>query len=161
MTNKPYSEVNGSITKELIARASHTHELYDDDNEMVYNFIEEALRTTTYSATLSPFKRAKNGRGAWEAIIAQYVGKDKWQKEKKRQENFLLTYIWKGNSTATLESFINKHRMAFVRLQRCAENIDYTVPTQRQRVEYLLESIKCTDPQLQAALANVCADDGP
>ena len=161
MANRPYSAVNGSVVQELVARASHTHALFDSDNELVFNHIEEAVRSTQYSATLSGFRRAKNGRDAWIAIKAQYVGKDKWQKDVKKQENFLHTFIWKGNTNGTLESFINKHRMAFVRIERCAEHITHTVPNDRQRVIYLLDAIKCNDPQLQAALANVRADDQP
>ena len=158
-TNRPYGVNTGSVTKELIVRASHTHALFDNDNELVYDALEEALRSTQYSATLSTFKRAKNGRGAWIALIAQYVGVDKWQKEVKKHESFLLTYVWKGNSTVTLESFVNKHRMAFVQIQRCAEKITHTIPSENQRVIYLLDAIQCNDPQLQAALANVRADN--
>ena len=158
---RPYSTNHSSVNEELIARASHTHELFSTDNQYVFDYIEEALRTTAYSATLAGFKRAKNGRGAWFAIIAQYVGKDKWQKDIKVQERFLHSFVWTGHSTQTLEAFINKHRVAFVKLQRCAENVTYTLPSDSQRVQYLLDGIRTSDGRLQAAIANVLADDDP
>ena len=36
---RPYSDVHGSIVNELVARASHTHTLYDTDNEDLFNLI--------------------------------------------------------------------------------------------------------------------------
>ena len=160
-TGYPYCAEHGSVTKELIERASHTHALYDTDNEEVYNHLESALRSTQYAATLSSFKRAKDGRGAWTAVISQYVGRDKWQKEVKKQEVFLHTFVWKGNSNMQLETFVNKHRTAYVRIQQCAEHITYTIPSEDQRVQYLLGGIQSNDPQLLAAIGNVKADDGP
>jgi hypothetical protein len=158
---RPYSDVHGSIVNELVARASHAHTLYDTDNEDLFNLIEEALRGTQYAATLSPFKRRKNGRGAYFAVIAQYVGKDKWLKEVKKQEQFLHNFVWKGNSNLTLESFVNKHRTASVRISQCAEHITYTVPSEEQRVRYLLDGIKTDNAQLLAGIGHVKADDGP
>ena len=51
--------------------------------------------------------------------------------------------------------------MAFVKLQRCAENVTYTLPSDSQRVQYLLDGIRTSDGRLQAAIANVLADDDP
>ena len=69
--NLPYSADYQSITEELIDRASHTHTLYEVDNNEVFNLLETSLRSTQYAATLSPFKRTKNGRDARFALIAQ------------------------------------------------------------------------------------------
>jgi len=77
-TNQPFSTDHGSVEGELIARASHTHALFRDDNAQVYYFLEEATRTTSYAASIKPYQRAKNGRGAWTAMISQYAGEDKW-----------------------------------------------------------------------------------
>ena len=160
-TGYPYSTEHGSVSRELIERASHTHVLFDTDNEEVFNHLESSLRSTQYAATLSSFKRAKDGRGAWTAVISQYVGRDKWQKEVKKQEVFLHTFVWKGNSNMHLETFVNKHRTAYVRIQQCAEHITYTIPSEDQRVQYLLNGIQSNDPQLLAAIGNVKANDGP
>lgn len=157
--NKPYSTEHGSVVNELIARASHTHDLFDHDNAEVFVILSSSLQGSTYAATISSFKRRRDGRAAWTALISQHLGRDKWEKEVKKQENFLLTFVWKGNSNMTLESYVNKHRMAFIRIQQCAEHITHTVPSDRQRVTYMLDGIKCQDATLMAAIANVRADD--
>ena len=64
-------------------------------------------------------------RGAWNALIAQYVGKDKYQKELKKQEDFVFTQVWKGNGNITLESFVTKHRAAHISMTQCAKHIEY------------------------------------
>ena len=94
--NQPHSTEHGSVEGELIARASHTHALFRDDNSLVYYHLEEATRGTSYAASIKPFQRGKDGRGAWKALTSQYAGKGKWEAEIKHQEQLLHTRIWKG-----------------------------------------------------------------
>ena len=115
----------GLLKKELIFCASHTHVLYDDDNGKVYHYLEEATRSTSYAASLKPFQRSRNGRGAWLALLNQYAGRDKWEAEIKRAEQILHTRKWKGQSNFTLESFCAQHRNAFVSLTACSHHITY------------------------------------
>ena len=60
--NLPYSIVHGSVEAKLMARGSHNHALLQDNNALVYYYIEGATRSTTYAASIKPFQRAKNGR---------------------------------------------------------------------------------------------------
>ena len=161
LTNKPHSEEHGSVEGELIARASHAHELYRDDNAAVYYHLEEATRGTVYAASIKPFQRGKDGRGAWLALTNQYAGKDKWEAELKKQDDLLHTRIWKGQSNFPLEGFIGQHRNAFVSMQQCAAHVEYQLPNSHTRVGYLLEGIQCSDAGLQAAMASIRTDDGP
>ena len=80
---EPYSLEHGSVEQELVARASHTHALFREDNLDVYYKLEEATRGTPYAASIKPFQRAKQGREAWLEITGQYAGKDKWAAEIK------------------------------------------------------------------------------
>ena len=59
--NQSHSTEHGSVEGELIARASHTHALFRDDNSEVYYHLEEATRGTSYAASIKPFQR-----GRWE-----------------------------------------------------------------------------------------------
>ncbi len=96
--------------------------------------------------------------------MAQYVGKDKWQKELDKQEEFIHSRVWKGNSTFTLESFIMQHRSAHIAIAmtRCAEQVPYQLlPNEWTRVTHLLNGIKTSDMELQSAIAVVKSDDGP
>lgn len=157
--NMPYGEATGSCDEELISRASHTDPMFSHDNHKVYELLEEALRTTVYASTMSGFKRTKNGRGVWLAILAQHVGRDKWESEATKQGNFIRTYKWKPTSNMTLESFVNKHRVAHTRMLRCADNIALQTMSERERVGHILEGISTSDQGLQAAIAQVRADD--
>ena len=69
--SQPHSEAHGSIEYEWVERASHEHPLFRDDNSEVYFKLEEATRGTTYAASIKPFQRAKNGRGAYAALTSQ------------------------------------------------------------------------------------------
>ena len=159
MTNRPYSEEHGSVANELIARADHNHGLFAQDNSMLFDDLAAATVGTVYAATIAPFKKKKDGKGAQEALFSQHLGKDKWDADIKKQESYLHTFVWKGNSNQTLESFVNKHRIAFTRLQQCAEHVMYTLPNERQRVKYLLDGIQSDDARLLAAIGSVQDDD--
>ena len=121
--NMPHSEMHGSVEGELVARATHTHPLCREDNAEVYYALEEATRSTQHAASLKPFQRGKDGRAALFAIKNQYAGEDKWETERKRQEDIMHNRMWKGQSNFTLERFIGQHRNAYVMLQQCAEHI--------------------------------------
>ena len=151
---------NGSIEVELVAHASHDHELYKEDNGAVYYQLEEATCGTTYSASIKPFQCGKDGRGAWLALTSQYAGNDKWEDELKRQDDLLHQHQWKGQHTFPLEGFIGQHCNAFISMQQCAEHISYQLPNEHTCVGYLLEGIQCANAGLQAAMASVRMDNG-
>ena len=93
---QPHSTEHGSVKDELVARASHTHALFRDDNMTVYHHLEEATRSTFYAASIKPYQCAKNGRDAWFALVGQYAGIEKWEAKIKKQEQLLHTRVWKG-----------------------------------------------------------------
>jgi hypothetical protein len=157
----PHSFEHEAIEIELIARASHAHPLYREDNSTVYYKLEEATRATSYAASITPFQRTKNGREAWLALTNQYAGKDKREAEIKRQEQLLHTRLWKGQSTFTLDRFIAQHRNAVVSMQAAAEHITYQLPNEHSLVGYLLHVIQSSDAGLQAAMASIKMDQDP
>ena len=50
--NQPHSTEHGSVEGELIARATHTHALFRDDNSVVCYNLKEASRGTSYAASI-------------------------------------------------------------------------------------------------------------
>ena len=158
--NQPHSTEHGSVEGELVARTAHTHALFRDDNSVVYYHLEEATMGTSYAASIKPFQRGKDGRGAWKALTSQYAGKDKWEAEIKHQEQLLHTRVWKGQSNFSLENFISQHRNAYVSMQASEEHVQYQLPNEHSRVGVLLEAIQCSDPGLQAAMASIKTDTG-
>ena len=158
--NQPHSTEHGSVEGELMTWAAYTHALFRDDNSVVYYHLEEAIRGISYAASIKPFQRGKDGRGAWKALTSQYAGKDKWEAEIECQEQLLHTRIWKGQSNFSLENFISQHRNAYVSMQASAEHVQYQLPNEHSRVGFLLEAIQCSDPGLQAAMASIKTDNG-
>ena len=53
---QPHSIEHRSVKSELIARASHTHVLFHDDNSDLYYLLEEATWGTPYAASIKPFQ---------------------------------------------------------------------------------------------------------
>ena len=157
---KSYSASSGSVEAELVERASHDHALYRSDNAKVYSFIEEAVRSSQYNASIKPFQRAKDGRGAYRALVSQHAGKDKWEAELRMQEDRVINRIWKGNASAfTLEAYIQMHRQAFISMAQCADHVSFQVPNDRTRVKHMVDNIQCADPELLSLLALVKNDD--
>mmetsp|Transcript_26699 Transcript_26699/g.37843 ORF Transcript_26699/g.37843 Transcript_26699/m.37843 type:complete len:548 (+) Transcript_26699:2141-3784(+) len=161
VNNQPHSEQHGSIIGEMVARASHDHAAFADDNEDVYYMVEEATRSTQYAASIRTFTRGKNGRGAMMALKAQFVGVDKWTVVIHENEALLHTRKWKGTGTFTLEHFIAQHCNAYVTITHAAEHVPYQLLNEATRVRYLLEGIKTQDAQLLTAIEAVRGDQTP
>jgi hypothetical protein len=157
---KPWSEAYGSIRNEMEFCLGHDHPVFDDDNQAMFNLIHDSLQGTQYGATINPYKRKKDGLGAWKALNDQHAGKDRWDAEVKRESLFLTSNIWKGNGSVTLSKHATKHRNAFISLETCSLHVDYQIPNERTRVKYLLDSIRaCTVPGVQARIASIEGDE--
>ena len=157
----PHSIEHGSLEAELIARASHTHALFWNADSDLYFLLEEATWSTPYAASIKPFQRNRDGKGAWNALTSQYAGKDKWEAEIKKQEQLLHTRVWKRTKNFSLEHFISQHRKAYVSMSACAKHVRYQLPNEHSRVGFLIDVIQCADAGLQAAMASVRTDNGP
>ena len=158
---KPHAAEYVSIEEELIARATHTHPLYRDDNAALYFKLEESLRGTVYHPTILKFQKTKNGRSAYFALINAHAGDDKWNAEIERCEDLLHNFEWKGENNFSLEKHIQNHRNAAITLEAAAEHITYQVPNEYMLIGYLLNSIKSHDPELHAAMTEIKADKDP
>ena len=115
--NQPFSTEYGSIADEMVMRLSHNHPLFKADNATGYAQLVTATLGTQYASTISPFKRTKNGRGAYRALKAQFAGKAHWDKEVKVMNDFLLNGKWSGTMAFTLHGFLAKHRASYHTLQ--------------------------------------------
>ena len=156
--NQVYSTEHGSVRAELNARALHDEEGYEEDNALVYEKLEIATRGTKYSASIQPFKRGLDGRGAYLAIVANHLGNDKWTIELDKHYAILSASVWKGTGNVTLETFIATHRKSYECMASAALHVDYQLPNELTRVRYLLTGILCADPKLQAAMSRAETD---
>ena len=163
VTNRPYSLEHGSVRQELVARATFDDPKSEDDKARILEFLEEVYAGTHVHPTLKAFKKKKDGRGAWMAIVSQYMSSERWREELKVQERIVTKRVWKGNSSYTLEDHAATHRNANSVMDHAGDEgvVDFNSPEQRRRVERILDSIECKDAQLLAAMANVRQDNGP
>ena len=159
--DEPHSEKHGSVRGELIARLTHTHGLYREDNAAVFDDIELATRGTKYAASIAKYKMAKDGREAYEALKNQHAGKSMWDQQAAKCHEFMLNRKFTGGTEMTLERYIQQHRAAHVALEQCRVHVKCVVPDERARVGYLLENIKNNDADLRAAVASIKMDDKP
>ncbi|CAJ1963379.1 unnamed protein product [Cylindrotheca closterium] len=148
------------IMKWLAAFRSIIHESYGD-NARVFAKLEEALRGTTYALSLTPFEQTRDGRGAFFAIVAQYLGKEKWSKEIEKNTDFITVQKWKGNGTFPLERFIGGHCNAHQALLTASQHVEYQIPNEHTRIGYLLRALHTTDPGLHATIANIEGNEDP
>ena len=161
LPNRSYSEEHGSVEAELVHRCTHDHPAYSTDNASVFDAIEKALRGTLFYPTIKPHSRKKDGRSAWLALKGQYLGEAKWRQELKECEDLVNNRVWKGNSHMTLEKFVALHRNANTRMEAAALHTPFQVPDGRRTCERLMNAIQTSDPQLQAAMAQVRASTDP
>jgi hypothetical protein len=152
-----YYGQSGSLIEELIARLPHSGATYKNDNATVYMMIEKSVRNTSVASTIKGFARKKDGRGAYLALIANHAGATKYRSILKKKMYFLQHQTWNGRSYA-LESHVANHRTAVDEIHECSKHITVAVPDQPQRVEYLIDSITCSDNTLQAAIGLVRAN---
>ena len=151
--HQPYCDEYGFVEGERIVRLSHISFFYCDVK--VSDYPEEATRGIVVAASLTSFRSTTDGRGEFFAVMSQHAEPDKWEAELK-QDTFLKTRYWKGNTALTLDRVTEHHRNDYISMQQCAEHISYQLPNERTQVGYLLDTIQC--PELQAALAGVRKD---
>ena len=61
----------------------------------------------------------------------------------------------------TLEMYCDSHWFSHLCMKSAAEHIQYQLPNESTKVQYLLDTIKCNDPDLRAQMANINFDDDP
>ena len=67
-----------SGTDEMIARASHTHPAYHQDNSKLWDILQVALESSRHYVSIRPYAARRNGRGAYLALIKHNLGSNRW-----------------------------------------------------------------------------------
>ena len=68
--DQPHSVEHGAVEDELIARTSHSHPLFRNDNGEVFDLLETSLCGTNYSATIVQFRKARDGRSTYFSLVS-------------------------------------------------------------------------------------------
>ena len=156
---EPYSSNFTSIEEELRFCLSHVHNLHRPDNNALYQMIDRATTGHDVGATIAPYRRSQDGRGAILAIMSQHAGRHVWDKIVKEANSVLQSRTWSGTSSITLLQHISGQRKAHIQLIEAADHAPANVPNARQRVTYLLDSLKTEHPKVLACIAAVEQDE--
>ena len=100
--NQPYSEEYELIEQEMKHCVRHDHTLAKLDNSKLFQLLEKSVQGHDVSATIAPFKRKEDGRGAFLAIRSQHAGKAVWDRVIKDSNSRLQTTTWSGTTSTTL-----------------------------------------------------------
>ena len=120
--------------------------------------LETATRGTAHTPSLGPYRKKKDGHGAYFALVQQFAGKDKCQRQVDDATDFLVNTRWKGQSSYPLASFVATMREKWMDLEAASKHVPVHIPSEYMRVGYLLDHIQCSDSTLQATMAS-CRND--
>ena len=90
-------------------------------------------------------------------MISNHAGETKYRSIAKKKLYLLQQVKWNGRYFP-LEAHVSNHRSAADELCECSTHVTVSVPDPSQRVEYLIDSITCSDNTLQATIGLVCAN---
>ena len=128
------AEDAGSLEEELSRRSSHNNPLFKEDNASVCHFLEEATRSTAYSASKKPSQKKKDKRNAWFSMVKQHAGDNQWKHQLIKSEDRISTKVWKGNTSQPLSDHVSKHLDVHVSMVQCSIYISYQLPKNSTRV---------------------------
>jgi len=157
--DEPFSSNFSSIEEELKDCVGHTHNLYKADNNALFQMLDCSTSGHDVGATIAPYRRKQDGRGAILAIKNQHAGRHVWDKIVKDANAVLQTRTWSGTTSITLLQHISGQRKAYIQLTEAAVHAPADVPNSRQRVTYLLDSLKTENPKVLACMAAVEQDE--
>ena len=100
--NQPHSDEHGSVAKEHGYCLSHDDASYGNDNEILYEYLEESTRGTIFAVSIKCFEISYNGRGAWLYLNKQHAGDSKWTAILNKSENSINSTKWDGNTSVSL-----------------------------------------------------------
>ena len=85
----PYGSKFHSFFDEMIACASHTGTSYTEDNASVLNILVHVLKGTSFEVSIQPFKRNRDGRGAFMALTEHNLGSNRWETVLERADQIV------------------------------------------------------------------------
>ena len=158
--DQPYAEIYTSIQEEMKFCLSHTHNLMRADNASLFHRIDNAVAGNDVAATIAPFRKTQDGRGAYLAIKGQHAGRHIWDKIVKDATYVLTVRKWTGTASITMAQHLAAHRKSYIALMEASIHTPTEIPNPRQRVTHVLTSFDTVvDPKVLAAMAAVELDE--
>ena len=118
---------------------------------------KKTARNTSVKSTVKDFARTKDRRGAYMAAITNHAGENKYRAIHKKNMNLLQNIKW-NKRNYPMEQHVSSHRQAADDILECSGHIIVAVPDLPHRVKYLIDSIHCSDNNLQETLGLIRAN---
>jgi len=148
-----------SFFDEMIACEMHTAAAYSKDNASVLNILVHVLKGTSFEVSIEPFKRNRDGRGAFLALTEHNLGSDRWEIVLEKADQLVFSMVWNGRSNHyPIKLHLAKHREAQNDMIRASHHIAYEVPNEGTRVRKLLHSLQCSNLRIISAKTAILAD---
>jgi hypothetical protein len=146
-----------SVRDEVIARAPigvQGGRAYSADNKHVFEILRDAIADhEEVKVWIKGFVRAKDGRGAWAAFKAHYLGTSQLDNIAERADLKIETCVYTGEKTRySFETHVSIFKKAHLDLQKAGNE-----PDGRTKVRKFLQSIKA--PELQTAVGVARSQD--
>ena len=130
---------------EMIARAPHTGTYFENDNFSVWNVIRHVTHGGPAWNWVSRFQSARDGRGAYLAFRAHYLGASQQNRILSGADHHLKTTIYDGKQrNFTFEDYCGKMNNAFADIEASGEHMN-----ERRKVRFFLDGLK--DSRLDTA----------
>jgi hypothetical protein len=85
-----------TVQEEMVARMPHTHPSYREDTIAVWNVIRDSIHDTEAFSWVKRFERRRDGRAAYIALTAHYLGDAKNEALRKTADNKILNTFYGG-----------------------------------------------------------------
>jgi hypothetical protein len=144
----------GNIRDEIVQRAAHAGTPWNEDNKRVFELLRDSISDfEEVKVWIKGFVRAKDGRGAWEAFKAHYLGSSQLDGIAERADQRIESLIYSGEkSRYTFETHVSNFMKAHLDLKKVGNE-----PDGRTKVRKFLQSIRAAE--LQTAIGVVKSQD--
>ncbi len=131
--------VYNSVRDEVIARAALDGTAYKADNKRVLELLRDAISEfEIVKVWIKGYVRSKDGRGAWMAFKAHYLGSAQLDGIANRADVKIETLVYTGEKARySFEVHVSNFKQAHLDLQKAGNE-----PDGRAKVRKFLQSIK-------------------
>ena len=136
----PHADYEDDHIKELIARASHETAIYRADNRTLCRLLKKICKDTPSYTYVSKYQ--VDGRAAWQALIAAYLGPQHTQNQAAIYEAKILNATYRGESGRwDFEKYVTLHLTAHEHLESLVR-YGYKMMDEGTKVRHLLKGVK-------------------
>ena len=136
----------------FLAQAVHFGPTYKSDNSKVWRKLKTALINSPPYNTISGFNDARNGRGAWEALLLAYQGSDFNERMRDSAFDTLNQAHYRGETrNFSWEKYVEIHKAAHKKLIDSGYNAGVGLD-EETKIQYLKANI-CPEAGLENSLS--------